>query len=258
MCEGRKIPALNDESQAAVLKYLLAARFADLAVRSRRDRWHCERGNFQPSICVPRVAAAVLSLQLLKSVQPENIFCHTSLLQSVDQPITLRVQIRADVMRDLSGRVTQTDSLIEGDGTKPNFLSVIKAIPVPEPDVMPLPRAVANWLLEGEVLLTSKQFQSAHRRGGVRSAQDGIHRNAYAAAKCERVGGIPLRSDHRMNHIGFRTEEGNVDGIAGNACGSVRDAWSVKELGMTTDVPFPAKGHDYVRDQQIYQNDQPQ
>ena len=89
-------------------------------------------------------------------------------------------------------------------------------------------RAVANRLFERKVLLASEQFQRAHGRVGVRLAEDGIHRDPDAAAKCERIGGIPLRSDHGVNHVGFRTEQGDVDRVAGNAVGRVRDAGFTK------------------------------
>src|SRR5215471_6428688 len=117
--------------------------------RVKRRGWERERGDFKPSIRVPRIPAAVLALQLLKSVQPENFLRHTRLLQSSDESVPLRIQIWTDVMRHLSGRVAQTDSLIEGDGTKPNLLAVMKPVPAPESDVMPLTRAVSNRLLEG-------------------------------------------------------------------------------------------------------------
>jgi hypothetical protein len=55
---------------------------------------------------VPGIPSAVLALQLLKSVQPENFLRHTRLLQSGDEPVPLRIDVRADVMRDLPGRVT--------------------------------------------------------------------------------------------------------------------------------------------------------
>src|SRR5262245_61568995 len=120
-----------------------------ISCRGKRRGWQRERGDFKPSIRVPRIAAAVLALQLLKSVQPENFLRHTRLLQFGNESVPFRIQIRADVMRHLPGRVTQTDSLIEGDGTKPNLLAVMKPVPAPESDVMPLTRAVPNRLLEG-------------------------------------------------------------------------------------------------------------
>ena len=83
-----------------------------ISCRGKRRGWQRERGDFKPSIRVPRIPAAVLALQLLKSVQPENFLCHTRLLQSGDEPVPLRIQIWTDVMRHQSGRVAQTDSLM--------------------------------------------------------------------------------------------------------------------------------------------------
>jgi hypothetical protein len=117
------------------------------------------------------------------------------LLQSDDEPVSFRIQIRADVMRHLSGRVTQTDSLVEGNSPKPNFLAVVKPVPVPESDMMSLSRAVTNRLLEGKVLFATEQFEGAHGRVFIWSAKDRINCDAGAAAKCQRVRGIPFRGN---------------------------------------------------------------
>jgi len=202
---------------------------------------------------MPGIASAVFSLQLLKPVQPENFLCRTHLLQSSDEPVPFCIQIRADVMSHLPGRVTQTNPLIKRDRTKPDLLAVVKPVPAPEPDVMSLTRAVANRLLKGKVLFATEQFEGAHGRIFIRSAKDRINGDANAAAKCQRISGIPLRRDHSVNHVCFGTKQGNVHGVAGNPIGRVRDARCVEELRMTTNDPFPGKRHYYVRDRQVEQ-----
>ena len=114
------------------------------AISRRWKRWGSQRehGDLKPSIRVPWIAAAILTLQLLKSVQPENFLRHPRLLQFAHEAVSLRVQIRAYVMRHLPSRVTQTDSFIERDSAKPNFFLVIELVPVPEPDVVALARAM--------------------------------------------------------------------------------------------------------------------
>lgn len=216
-------------------------------------RWRREHGSFQPSVRMPRIAAAVLPLQLLKSVQPENVLGSARLLQSGDEPVSLRIQIRADVMRHLAGRVTQTDPLVKRNRAKPHFPPVVKPIPVPEPNVVPLSWAVANRLLEGKVLFAAEQFEGANGRVFIRPPKDRINCDANAAAKCQRISGIPLRRDHSVNHVCIRTKQGNVHRVAGNPIGRVRDARCVEQLRMTTDVPFPGKRHYYVCDRQVEQ-----
>ena len=47
-------------------------------------RWRRKHGSFQSSVGMPRIAATVLPLQLLKSVQPKNVLGSARLLQSRD------------------------------------------------------------------------------------------------------------------------------------------------------------------------------
>ena len=67
-------------------------------------------------------------------------------------------------MRHLSSGMTKADSLIERNGAKPNFPLVIQLVPVPESHMVSLTWVVANGLLEGKVLLATKEFERAHRR----------------------------------------------------------------------------------------------
>ncbi len=142
-----------------------------VSCRCRRSRLHRQNSDFQPSIGVPGIASAVFSLQLLKSVQPEGVLRHAGLLQSEDEPVTLGIQVGADVVGDLAGGMTQADALIKGDGAKPDLPAIVEPIPVPEPDMMTLAGAVAYGLLKGEVLLTAKQLESAHWSVLVRPAE---------------------------------------------------------------------------------------
>ena len=181
---------------------------------------------------MPWVAAAVLPLQLLKPVQPENFLRRPRLLQPGNQPVSLRVEIRADVVSHLARGITQTHFLIECDGAKPNFFPLMKPVPVPESDVMPLTWAVSHGLLESKILFAAKQFERAHRRIRVRVAEDRINRNPEAAAERQRVGGVPLCLEHGPNHIRLRTEQRHIYWVAGNSVGRMRDARRVKQRRM--------------------------
>lgn len=130
---------------------------------------------------MPRIASAIFSLQLLKSVQPVNLLSHAGLLQSGDEPIPFCIQIRADVVSHLPGGVAQANPLIKSDRTKPDVLAVVTLIPVPESHVVTLTWAVANGLFKGKILPAAKQFECAYRRVVIRAAKNRVHRNPDAA-----------------------------------------------------------------------------
>src|ERR1022692_4279091 len=109
---------------------------------------------------MPRVSAPVLPLQLLvKMVHPIDPLHQGRLLQFRNDPIALGVNVRADMRGHLARRVAQTNPFIERCGAEPHRSAVCEPVPVPESDVMPPARAVADRLLEGKVLLSIEEIK---------------------------------------------------------------------------------------------------
>ena len=128
---------------------------------------------FQAAVCVPRVSAPILPLQLLmKMVHPKDLLHKGRLLQFSDNPVALRVDVRADMMGHLACCVAQPNPFIERRGAKLHGPVVGEPVPVPESDVMPLARAVADRLLEGQVLLSIEEIKAADWSFVVRPAKD--------------------------------------------------------------------------------------
>jgi hypothetical protein len=131
----------------------------------------------------------------------------------------------------------------------------MQPIPKPVPHMMPLSWAVSDWLLEGKVLLAAEKFQSADRGLIVGPAEHGIDCNTNAAAKSERVGGIPLCGRHGMDDIRFGTHEGDIHRIRGDANRGMGEARSRGRIKMMPGFPFPPKRKNYVGHKQIRQED---
>src|SRR6516165_1922899 len=129
---------------------------------------------------MPRVAAPVASRELLvEAVLPERPLDLARFLQLGDDAVAFRIHVRTDVVRHLPGRVAEADPLIEGRQPEPHGPLLHQLVPAPEPYVMPLARAVADRLLEGQVLLASEQVERADWCLVVRPPQDGIDGDAH-------------------------------------------------------------------------------
>src|SRR5262249_24962813 len=128
------------------------------------------------------ITTSVPALQLgVESIDVINFRRPAGLAQFVQDEIAFRIHVRSDMMGDLSGGVTQPNPLVEGCRPEPHFASFTKLIPTPEPDMMPLTRAVADWSLEGQVLLPAEKKKVAHRRVIIWAAKHRVRGNSQAA-----------------------------------------------------------------------------
>ena len=110
--------------------------------------------------------------------------------------VALRIHIRSDVMGDLAGRMTQTHPFVQGRRPEPHGTSVFLLIPQPEPDVMPLTRAVADRLLKGQILFSTEEVQRTDWRFGIRLPKHGINRDANTAVERNGIGRNPPGARH--------------------------------------------------------------
>ncbi len=85
------------------------------------------------------------------------------LLKARHDEVPLGINVRSDVVGDLAGRVAQANPLVERRRTEPDRTSVFQFVPPPEPDMVPLARAVADRQLEGQVLFAVKEKKVADR-----------------------------------------------------------------------------------------------
>ena len=95
--------------------------------------------------------------------------------------IALGIDIRCDVVRDLTRVVADANTPVKGGGAeldRPMFRSLVEYRP--EPDVMTLVRAAAYRLLEREVLMPAIVKEIADRSVWVGPVQYHTGRNLYA------------------------------------------------------------------------------
>jgi hypothetical protein len=91
----------------------------------------------------------------------------------VEQVLALGVHVGGGDVSDLAGGPAQPHPLVVDGQPDPDRTAVgIALVQVPEVDVVPVPRAVADRLLEGQFLLAAVVIQTANRRAVVRPLED--------------------------------------------------------------------------------------
>ena len=124
--------------------------------------------------------------------------------------IALGVDIRSDVMSYLSGGMAEANASIEGRRAEPERAVIFSFGRAPESDMVPLSRAVSDGLLEGQVLLSTKQIETTYRSLVVRAPQNGINHDAKAALEGDWIGWVPPGSHHGANQFFLGGEHGDV------------------------------------------------
>jgi hypothetical protein len=101
------------------------------------------------SIGMPWIAAAVAAFELLmKAVLPILLLNPVPSLELIGDTIALNVHIRCDVMSYLPIGMAKAYASIEGRRPEPERPIIFSLGRAPEPDMMPLSRAVSDRLLE--------------------------------------------------------------------------------------------------------------
>ena len=138
----------------------------------------------------------------------------------------------------------------------------IQAVPViigfvraPEANVMTFLRAAADRFFKRQIFLPSEKIEVAHRGCVIRFPQDRIDDNADAAAKGQRIGGIPSGCDHGANNFLLRSDEGDVERIAGDAAGGVGHPRDVAKIGAMLFMMLPEAGKNHIRPEEVCDGD---
>jgi hypothetical protein len=196
---------------------------------------------------MPRVAATVPAFRgFLEAVDIENLPRPAGGLELSYDPIPLLVKVRPDVMRDLSGGVTESDALIERRRPNPRRPVIFECIPAPEPDMMSLARAIADWLLERQILFSAEQVKVADWRGVIGLAEHGVHGDAEAALQGDGIRREPSRGGHGADEVWFRPHEGDIERVAGVSVSRVGNTGRIGEPGMMPEIPLPKPGSHQV------------
>ena len=203
----------------------------------------------------PRVSLAAEVRQSLFQIASECVFnaaihgrAHRAVIRlSYGRGVlALGIDVRRDVMGDLSGGVAQPHALVEGRGAEPGRAVLIQFIPAPEANMMPLARAAGHRLLEGEILFAAEQEQIAHRRIVVGAAEHGVGGDAHAACHGDRVRRVPACRLHGAHEVGLVTGEADIDRIAGVSVSGLGDAIDPGNRGVAAVVDRPQPRHDEV------------
>jgi hypothetical protein len=91
----------------------------------------------------------------VKVVNGVNVRQISCLFEVIEKVITLCVNVRRDVVRDLTSGMAQSDTLVVRSGANPNRTThFIGLFCPPKPDVVALPRVITNWLLKLDPLFS--------------------------------------------------------------------------------------------------------
>ena len=106
---------------------------------------------------MPGVPTTVSSLEnFVESLDGIHFGKVTGLLQIAKQLITLGIDIRRDVMRDLARRVTEAYSRVIDRSPNPHGTAIaVHLVGTPKPHMMTLSWIVPNGLLKGQVFLAA-------------------------------------------------------------------------------------------------------
>ena len=115
-----------------------------------------------------------------------------------------------------------------------------------EADVVSLARVVADRLLEGKVLLATKEVLATDRRGVVGAFQHARLGDFETTPERERVGGVPVCLHHGPLEAFLRPDQLDVERVRRNARACVGDARNVLQLWMPRRVPLPAIRRDKI------------
>ena len=199
-----------------------------------------EDDHHQPSIRPPEITTAVAALEpLVEMIMPVRLLDPIGLFQFPRDAVAFGVDIRPDVVSDLTGGIAETNASVESCRAKPEGPIILGFLRTPEPDMMSLPRAVSDRLLEGEILLAAEKKQTAHGSPVIRPAENRIHHNTDAAAQCNRVGRIPSGGGHGLDQLLFGANESDIDGITGVAVGRARETIDGCQRWMVPKIDLP-------------------
>jgi hypothetical protein len=175
-------------------------------------------------------------------------------LQTLEEIIALRVDIRRGDMRDLASPLAQSDPFIKAGRTDPDWPAAgIASVHLPKADMMAMPGAVADLLLEGEIFLAAKEEQVADRRVRIGPAEHGRHSDFEITSYPESRGRRPFRGRHRPQEFLTRTDERDVERVAWDASSGVGDARHIYQGRMFSGVVPPKPRCRQVGDPKVDQ-----
>ena len=99
------------------------------------------------------------------------------------QPVALGIDVGSDVVGDLTGQVAEAAVAVVARRTEPERAAVLGTVGQPPADMMAVVGAVADLLLEGEILLAAEQVERAHRGVGIGAAEQHAGGDADRAAR---------------------------------------------------------------------------
>ena len=189
---------------------------------------------------MPWIAAAVAAFELfMKTILPILLLNPIPARELFGETIALGVHIRSDVMSYFASGMAKANASIEGRRAEPERPAIFSLGRTPEPDMVPLPRAVSDRLLEGEILLSTKQIETTYRSLVVRALQNGINHDAKAALERDRIGWIPADSHHGADQFFLCGEHGDVERIARMTVGSMCNSVNIGQGGVMPEIELP-------------------
>ena len=116
---------------------------------------------------------------------------------------------------------------------------------------MALFRTVADRLFKGQVFLPPEEIQTAYGSFVVRPSENRIDRDPHAASESQWISGIPAGGDKGADDVFFRTDQRDVERIAGNSAGGMGEGGATAQIGMLALMTFPEPRGEEISPEKI-------
>ena len=116
---------------------------------------------------------------------------------------------------------------------------------------MALFRTVADWLFKGQVFLSPEEIQTADRSFVVRPSENCIDRDPHTAPESQWISRIPAGGDKGADDIFFRTDQRDVERVAGDSAGGMGEGGATAQIGMLALMTFPEPRGEEISPEKI-------
>ena len=122
---------------------------------------------------------------------------------------------------------------------------------MPEANVMAFLRAAPNWFFKSQIFFPSEKIKIADRSLIIRFSQNSIDHDSNAAAKGQRIGGIPSGGCHGPDDFFLGADQGDIQGISGDITRRLCHPRALLDNRKMALVTLPEAWKNQVSDEKI-------
>src|SRR5215207_1079497 len=226
--------------------------------RSIEHRRHCRRirtgrnhRDFDLSVGIVPVASCVARIER-RSDAGNAIDCayDPDCSQLAEHELPFGIDVRCDMMSDLSGISAKSDIAVERCRAEPDVATLSASLQhFPETNMVAMGSACTDRLFECNVLFPPLVKQIADRRSLIGAAEDDTLGNFNIALDRKRIGPAPPCCRHRANNFIQIANQSDIQRVARHSCRIAREHGRKRQMRLT--LVMAPKG----RKQQISQGD---